>query len=244
MAIDRNSNSFTFGFAIAMVVVVGATLAFLSMYLKPYQIKNDKDKKMISILGAINVEADRKNADAMYKKYILDSKVLNSKGEEIKSDLNAFDIDVQKQYKDKNIAPADRIYPLFIADKDGVKYYIMPVAGTGLWGPIWGFISVGNDLTTIYGARFDHKGETPGLGAEIASYDKFQKQWEGKEIRNEDGSFHDILVSKTPVEASDPYAVDGITGGTITSKGLEEMVNRSVAIYANYFQSISNQQLN
>ena len=240
MAIDRNSNAFTFGFAIAMVIVVGTTLAFLSIILKPYQVKNEKDKKMIDILGAINVDADRTNAEEMYKTYIVDSQVLNSKGEPIESDRDAFDIDVKKQYKNKNVAVDDRIYPLFIADRDGEKYYIMPVAGTGLWGPIWGFISVGTDLTTIYGARFDHKGETPGLGAEISSYDKFQQQWEGKEIRNADGSFHSILVSKTLADANDPFAVDGITGGTITSKGLEEMVNRSVAIYSNYFIAISN----
>jgi Na+-transporting NADH:ubiquinone oxidoreductase subunit C len=219
---------------------VGTTLAFLSIILKPYQVKNEKDKKMIDILGAINIEADRKDASEKYTMYIVDSQVLNSKGEPIESSVDAFDIDVQKQYKDKKIAPADRIYPLFIADRDGEKYYIMPIVGTGLWGPIWGFISVGEDLSTIYGARFDHKGETPGLGAEISSYDKFQKQWEGKKISNADGSYHPMLVSKTPSDPSDPYAVDGITGGTITSKGLEEMVNRSVAIYDIYFQSISN----
>ena len=240
MAIDRNSNAFTFGFSIAMVIVVGTTLAFLSIILKPYQVKNEKDKKMIDILGAINIDADRTNAAEMYSNYIVDSKVLNSKGEPIESDKNAFDIDVQKQYRDKKTVVEDRIYPLFIADREGEQYYIMPLVGTGLWGPIWGFVAVGKDLTTIYGARFDHKGETPGLGAEISSYDKFQEQWEGKEIRNPDGTFHAILVSKTKSDPSDPFAVDGITGGTITSKGLEEMVNRSVAIYSNYFQTINN----
>lgn len=239
MALDRNSNAFTFGFAIAMVIVVGTTLAFLSIILKPYQVKNEKDKKMIDILGAINIEANRKDAADKYNTYIVDSKVLNSKGEPIESNINAFDIDVQKQYKNKKIEPADRVYPLFIADRDGVQYYIMPIVGTGLWGPIWGFIAVGDDLTTIYGARFDHKGETPGLGAEISSYDKFQQQWEGKHISNPDGSFHPMLVSKTPTDPSDEFAVDGITGGTITSKGLEEMVNRSVAIYSNYFQTLN-----
>jgi Na+-transporting NADH:ubiquinone oxidoreductase subunit C len=240
MAVDRNSNAFTFGFAIAMVIVVGTTLAFLSITLKPYQLKNAKDKKMMNILGAINVESNRANAEEMYDTYIVDAKVLNSKGEAITSDVDAFDIDVSKQYKNKNVAVEDRIYPLFIAEKKGEKYYIIPVAGAGLWGPIWGFISVGNDLTTIYGARFDHKGETPGLGAEISSYDKFQKQWEGKEIRNPDGTFHSILVSKTPVSNEDPFAVDGITGGTITSKALEEMVNRSVVIYVSYFETVQN----
>lgn len=241
MAIDRNSNAFTFGFAIAMVVVVGTTLAFLSVILKPYQLKNDKDKKMMDILGAINVEANRQNAEELYATYILDSRVLNSKGEIIKSDISAFDIDKKKQYKDKSIGQEDRIHPLFIAEKEGEKYYIMPMAGVGLWGPIWGFMAVGEDLNTIYGVRFAHDKETPGLGAEISSYDKFQKQWEGKELRNDDGSFDPILVSKTPAEPDDLHAVDGITGGTITSKALEEMVNRSVSVYVQYFQTLSNE---
>jgi Na+-transporting NADH:ubiquinone oxidoreductase subunit C len=240
MAIDRNSNAFTFGFSIAMVIVVGSILAFLSMYLKPLQEKNAKDKKMMSILGAINVEANRENAHEMYNKYIVDSKVLNAQGEVIESEVNAFDIDKKKQYKDKTIAVEDRIHPLFIADKDGVKYYILPMAGTGLWGPIWGFMAIEEDLRTIYGVRFDHKGETPGLGAEISSYEKFQQQWEGKKIVNEDGSSHSFLVSKTPSDPDDPFAVDGITGGTITSKALEEMVNRSVSTYSNYFNSLAN----
>lgn len=240
MAIDRNSNAFTFGFAIAMVIVVGSVLAFLSVILKPYQLKNEKDKKMIDILGAINVEADRTNAEELYNTYIVDSKVLNDNGEVIESDIAAFDIDKKKQYKDKKTPAADRIHPLFIADKDGQKYYIMPMAGVGLWGPLWGFMAVGEDLTTIYGVRYAHAKETPGLGAEIASYAQFQQQWEGKSLRDGSGNFQPILVSKTPADPSDLHAVDGITGGTITSKALEEMVNREVAIYVRYFQSLTN----
>ena len=239
MALDRNSNGFTFGFAIAMVIVVGTTLAFLSIILKPYQLKNAKDKKMMSILGAINIDADRSNAEAMYEQYITDSKVLNSQGEVIESETAAFDIDTQKQYKNKKIDPVDRIYPLFISQVDGESYYIMPMAGVGLWGPIWGFMAVGSDLSTVYGVRYDHAKETPGLGAEISSYEKFQEQWEGKKILNDQGQFQAFLVSKTPVEASNLHAVDGITGGTITSKALEEMVNRSVVVYTRYFESLS-----
>lgn len=241
MALDRNSNAFTFGFAIAMVVVVGTTLAILVQFLRPYQIKNDRDKKMINILGAINVEASRANAQELYNQYIVDSYVLDINGEVIESEITAFDIDKKKEFKDKSIAVDNRKYPMFIAEKEGEKYYIMPMAGLGLWGPIWGFASVGKDLTTLYGVRFNHKGETPGLGAEISSYKQFQEQWEGKEIRNPDGSFHPMLVSKTPANPSDPYAVDGITGGTITSKGLEEMVNRTLGVYSQYFQMLDNQ---
>lgn len=241
MALDRNSNVFTFGFAIALVIVVGSTLAILVTFLKPYQVKNERDKKMISILGAVNVEANRENAQELYDQYITDSYVINSKGEVIESEIPAFEIDKKKEYKDKTIAPEDRIFPVFIAEKDGESYYIMTMAGVGLWGPIWGFAAVGKDLSTIYGVRFAHKGETPGLGAEISSYDQFQEQWEGKMIRNEDGSFHPMLVSKTPADPNDLYAVDGITGGTITSKALEEMVNRTMVVYTFYFQTLSNE---
>lgn len=241
MALDRNSNVFTFGFAIALVIVVGSTLAILVTFLKPYQVKNERDKKMISILGAVNVEANRENAQELYDQYITDSYVINSKGEVIESEIPAFEINKKKEYKDKTIAPEDRIFPVFIAEKDGESYYIMTMAGVGLWGPIWGFAAVGKDLSTIYGVRFAHKGETPGLGAEISSYDQFQEQWEGKMIRNEDGSFHPMLVSKTPADPNDLYAVDGITGGTITSKALEEMVNRTMVVYTFYFQTLSNE---
>lgn len=243
MAIDRNSNAFTFGFAIALVIIVGSTLAILVTFLKPYQLKNERDKKMISILGAVNVDANRKNAQELFDQYITDSYVINAKGEVIESDIPAFDIDKKKEYKDKTIAVEDRIFPVFIADKDGETYYIMSMAGVGLWGPIWGYAAVGKDLSTFYGVRFNHKGETPGLGAEIANYQQFQKQWEGKKIRNEDGSFHPMLVSKKPSDPNDPYAVDGITGGTLTSKGLEEMVNRTMAIYSLYFQSLRNESV-
>ena len=243
MAIDRNSNVFTFGFAIALVIIVGSTLAILVTFLRPYQEKNTRDKKMISILGAVNVEANRENAQELFDQYITDSYVINARGEVIESDIPAFDIDKKKEYKDKTIAIEDRIFPVFIADREGESYYIMTMAGAGLWGPIWGYAAVGKDLTTLYGVRFNHQAETPGLGSEINSYDKFQKQWEGKKIRNEDGSFHPMLVSKTPADPNDLYAVDGITGGTITSKALEEMVNRTMAVYTLYFQTLSNESV-
>jgi Na+-transporting NADH:ubiquinone oxidoreductase subunit C len=167
MAIDRNSNAFTFGFAIAMVIVVGSTLAILVTYLKPFQEKNAKDKTMISILGAINVDANRENAQELFDKYIKldDSFILNSNGEKVDSDISPFDVDIKKEYKDKSISVEDRIHPLYLANKDGETYYIMPMAGAGLWGPIWGYAAVGKDQSTFYGVRFNHKGETPGLGA-------------------------------------------------------------------------------
>lgn len=230
MAINKESNGYTFGFAIVLVIVVGVALSSISLSLKPMQDKNARDKKMMDILGAIKIEATRANAAELFNKYVTQQVVLNAAGEIIEGD--AFTIDVKKQHRDKTLAESDKIYPLYVCEKDGNKFYVIPMVGKGLWGPIWGFVAVEQDKTTIFGAKFDHKGETPGLGAEIKSYDKFQKQFEGKKIDQT------MLVAKGGADKSDPYEVDGITGGTITSKGVEEMFNRSVQIYNSGLKSL------
>ena len=234
MAIDKNSNSYTFGFAILMVIVVGSLLAVASQGLKTRQEKNATDKKMMSILSAINIDATRENAKEMYNKYVIDSKIISGK------DLNAdaFDVDIKKEFRDKNIRVSDRNYPLYICEKDGDKYYIIPVVGTGLWGPIWGFVALESDFKTIYGANFDHKSETPGLGAEI-KYASYSDQYTGETISDTTGSFQPIIVVKDGSGSGLNSKVDGITGGTITSKGVEEMTTRTLEVYVNYFKSLN-----
>ena len=234
MAIDKNSNGYTFGFAIVMVAVVGTMLAVASQGLKSRQDKNATDKKMISILSAINVEATRSNAQEMYKKYVVDSKIIAGK------DLSAeaFDIDIKKEYRDKKLAASDRNYPLYICEKEGLKYYVIPVIGKGLWGPIWGFVALESDYMTIYGATFDHKAETPGLGAEI-KYTSYSDQYAGEVITDTTGTFQPIIVVKDGSGSGLNSKVDGITGGTITSKGVEEMTTRTLEVYANYFNSLN-----
>ena len=234
MAIDKNSNSYTFGFAILMVIVVGSLLAVASQGLKTRQEKNATDKKMMSILSAINIDVTRENAQEMYNKYVIDSKIISGK------DLNAeaFNVDIKKEFRDKNISVSDRNYPLYICEKDGDKYYIIPVVGTGLWGPIWGFVALESDFKTIYGANFDHKSETPGLGAEI-KYASYSDQYTGETISDTTGSFQPIIVVKDGSGSGINSKVDGITGGTITSKGVEEMTTRTLEVYANYFKSLN-----
>ena len=234
MAIDKNSNAYTFGFAILMVIVVGSLLALASQGLKTRQEKNATDKKMMSILSAININATRENAKEMYNKYVIDSKIISGK------DLNAeaFNVDIKKEFRDKNISVSDRNYPLYICEKDGDKYYIIPVVGTGLWGPIWGFVALESDFKTIYGANFDHKSETPGLGAEI-KYASYSDQYTGETISDTTGSFQPIIVVKDGSGSGINSKVDGITGGTITSKGVEEMTTRTLEVYVNYFKSLN-----
>ena len=103
MALDKNSNGFTFGFAIILVVVVGAALSLTAMGLKPMQDKNATDKKMIDIIGAVNVQATRANAQEMYTKHVKESFVVDSEGN-IKEGVDAFGVDVKKEYKDKGHA--------------------------------------------------------------------------------------------------------------------------------------------
>ena len=234
MAVNKDSNGYTFFFAIALVVVVGAGLAAISMGLKPYQDKNVEVKKKMDILSAIKIESTRKTGEDLYAQYI-DSEaslVLDNDGN-VQDGKVAFDIDIKKQYRDKTLSKCDRDYPLYVANVEGETKYIIPVVGSGLWGPIWGYISVNSDKTTIYGATFDHKTETPGLGAEIKQA-FYYNQYEGETI-SADGNFTQIKSVKDGT-GSMPGRVDGITGGTITSKGVEEMVNRTLAVYVEYFK--------
>ena len=244
MAINKESNGYTFGFAIALVIVVGSILSLLSMGLKPMQKRNEEVKNKLEILKAMidvdKLKIDRSNAETEFKKYVneKDAVVLNAKGEVVEKGAAAFKVDIKKQFRDKSISEEDRLYPLFKGNLDGKTVYIIPVVGKGLWGPIWGNVCIDSDMSTILGASFDHKSETPGLGAEIKQK-FFIDRWIGEKISNDSGEFSAIKIVK---DGSGPGAgnqkVDGITGGTITSKGVEEMANRCLAVYVPYFNSI------
>jgi len=246
MAFNKESNGGTFGFAIALVVVVGVVLAMLSIELKPQKDQNSKVKKQMEILSAfmdLNKEGiSRKNAEEEFKKYVQldDAVVLDMNGNKVE-DANAFDVNIQEEYKDKNKKEEDKRFPLFVAEKDGKKMFVIPVVGKGLWGPIWGNICLDEDMRTIVGASFGHKGETPGLGAEIGQK-FFIDRWIGESITDENGEFLKFEIVKDNSGNAKPQKVDGITGGTITSKGVEEMANRCLSVYAIYFKQLKNQQ--
>ena len=237
---NKESNIYTFTFAIIMVLVIGVILAVTSEVLQPRKKQNKNDKKMIDILSAINIDASRENAQEQYDKYISSSSIIDSEGGVLEGD--AFKIDVLFQYRDKTLLPQERRYPLFKAQKDSSEYFIVPMVGSGLWGPIWGFVALENDYNTIYGAAFDHKTETPGLGAEI-NQDFFEEPFIGKKIIDDQGVFVSVEVQKGGAESDDPHAVDGITGGTITSDGVTDMLKNTLMIYNKYFSSLIDEQI-
>lgn len=220
---DVNKNSYTFMFAGIMVVVVAALLSFAATSLKPFQDKNVALEKKQNILNSIGIEVTRDDADQAYSEYIKQELVINNG--EVKEGVKAFAIELSKEIKKK---PEERDAPLYIAEKEGTTYYIIPLRGKGLWGPIWGYISLKGDVNTVNGAIFDHKGETPGLGAEIAT-PVFMDQFQNKKILDDSGEFVSIEVKKG--NASGDYQVDGISGGTITSVGVQDMLDDCIRAY-------------
>lgn len=237
MAFDKNSNSFTFIFAAVLVTVVGTLLAVTYMSLKPAYEENVRREKMQNILSAMNVKVARDAAPEKYKELITETLLVNAQGEPVEGD--AFTLDVLKQYKDwkaGEVKSEDLKYPVYKATGAEGQLYILPMVGTGLWGPVWGYLSVKKDGRTVYGSTFDHKGETPGLGAEIVTA-MFQDQFPGKTITDENGTYTGIKVYKGGTGTTDPHGVDGISGGTITSDGVNEMLIRTLAIYDVYLKS-------
>jgi Na+-transporting NADH:ubiquinone oxidoreductase subunit C len=225
------TNRYIFIFSSVMVIIVATILSMAATMLKPQQEKNLEVEKKKSMLESINIPADRTNAEELYSRYIKESMVVNSKGEK-KEGLDPFTVEMKLEQKK---APADQSLSVFFATPDdGEKVIILPLEGKGLWGPIYGFISLRSDLNTIYGITFDHKGETPGLGAEI-NQTPFESQFIGQKLF-ENGKFVSVKVLKSNEKPIVNHSVDAISGGTITSKGLEKMLYDCLLKYEDYLK--------
>ncbi len=237
----RFSNRYIFIFSLIMVMIVAMLLSFVAMQLKPRQQLNQEIERKSDILRSVG-EAERasdvKDYNAFieqeFEKYITDSYVVNYDGELLEGDA----FDVLLRLKDEADKPAEeRHYPVFVyTSGSGDKKYVVPARGKGLWGPIWGYIAFESDLNTISGVIYDHSKETPGLGAEINT-DWFEGKFKGKRIFDEQGNFVSITVEKGVDVATNPHAVDAISGGTITSVGLSDMLEDFIGGYVNHFKA-------
>lgn len=223
------SNKYIMVFSMVMVVSVAVILSLMALLLQPLQEKNVEVEKKMNILSSINVTSTKSDAVALYEKYIRESYVINTEGRHIDG-VNAFTVTLRSEQK-KPLA--EQYLPVFIAVADnGDTLRILPLEGKGLWGPIWGYVSLKEDLSTIAGVTFDHKGETPGLGAEINTT-PFESQFHDKRLF-ENGTFVSVKVVKGGARPGNPHEVDAISGGTITSKGLEAMVHDGLIKYEKY----------
>ncbi|HZL11824.1 MAG TPA: NADH:ubiquinone reductase (Na(+)-transporting) subunit C [Prolixibacteraceae bacterium] len=226
---DTNGNRYTFIYASVMVVLVAAILSIAAIKLKPFQQKNIDIEKKQNILSSVGIESTFANAESIYAEKIVKSYLVNAAGDQIEG--QAFDISLKAE---RAKPEADQKLPVYECNTEEGLKYILPVYGTGLWGPIWGYMSLNDDMNTIYGAVFAHQGETPGLGAEIATK-AFQKQFVGKTIFNTDGTLVSITVAKSSETAPAEHKVDAISGGTITSKGLQAMLLTDFTSYKAFF---------
>ena len=244
MAINTEKNSYTIAFAVVMVVIVGSLLAFVSSTLKEQINTNERFEKMQNILYAMGVNNnDESNVvfiptsevQTQFETYITKQYVIQNG--QMTEDPEAYLIDLKREEASDN----PRL-PLFVGEKDGKKFYIVPMRGKGLWDAIWGFVSV-DDQKVIQGAYFDHKGETPGLGANIKMR-YFMDDFIGESIEN-NGAIVGVKVAKgnnDPVN-EDKYdnEVDALAGATITGNGLSAMLSTSLKKYESFFNSLSAQ---
>jgi Na+-transporting NADH:ubiquinone oxidoreductase subunit C len=217
--INTNGNVYTICYAAVMVVLVAFLLAFVSESLKDKQKANvDIDKKS-QILASLNVRGLAKSdVEAKYNELIQETYVLTPDGQEIEG-ADAFDVDT-KEIGDK--------FPIYLAKTaDGEDAYVLPLKGRGLWGGLWGYVAVTLDCEKVLGAYFDHESETAGLGALIKE-EKFQSQFIGRPVMA-DGKVALTVVKKGTSEAE--TQVDGVTGATLTSKGVGEMVLSGIQQY-------------
>lgn len=234
MTMNKQSNIYTIIYIIVLVIVVGAGLAITALSLKPLQTANADADKMKQILASVHIVPEKSEIITDFNKYITDSFIVNENGERVEG--NAFDVNTAAESKEP---ASERKMPVYECTLNpGDVKYILPVYGAGLWGPIWGYIAVDSDGSTIYGAYFAHQGETPGLGAEIEK-PAFSDQFNGLHLFK-DNEFKPIAVVKTgqaPLRGED--YVDGISGGTITSKGVGSMIDNCISGYKAFLETLT-----
>ena len=237
---NRDSNKHTYIFAVLMVLSVALVLSFTSESLKDLQNANVKKEKMQNILSSVGINVSRDESEDLYMDYISEELSLKSDGT-IDEAIKAFNINLALEVKKDSDTQR---FPLYIANVENEKFYVIPLRGAGLWAEIWGYIALKEDINTIKGVSFDHKSETAGLGAEITE-DWFIDSFTDEKINDSQGNFVGVYLTKSN---NDPRnedkmdnEVDAISGATITGDGVSDMIIERVQNYLPYFNNISNE---
>ena len=245
----RQSNLYVILFAAGLTIVFGGALSLASVGLKPLQDKQveiDTKKKILGAVMDISAIEDPNELLALYSEKV-SSVVVDISGNEIKEDkdgkpLIAEKVNIQKNSK---LDPNERLYPVFMFSETGdeIDSYIFPTFGAGLWDWISGFVALGQDLNTVQGVAFDHKGETPGLGARITEA-TVQQRYVGKKIFNENGDLVSIMMLKGEGNAGlNDHQVDGMSGATITGKGVNAMLESYLGFYQAFIDKRKSQKV-
>ena len=225
---NTNSNTYTVIYSIILVVIVAAVLAFAAMFLKPTQDANVKKDTIGQILTAATVEAGN-DILGTYQQEIESAILVDINGEKVgELDVTSCEVYDNSALKRQTISE-EKALPVYIF-KNGIT--VVPCYGAGLWGPIWGYIGLEGDLKTIKAVRFDHKSETPGLGAKIADEPSFAEAFVGQQVGNGAVLFEVVKSANRQTELN---GVDAISGATITSQALGNTINQWFGFYQNYF---------
>lgn len=231
--LNTNSNSYTIIYSIIIVILVAFLLAFVFQALKPMQDANVALDKKKQILNSLNIrDLNNEEAAAKYQEVVLADEIIDEQGNVLEKGeqggenygfkLNSAD------FKNGKLA-------LFVCKVDGQTKYVIPVYGMGLWGAINGYVAINADKSTVFGTYFDHESETAGLGAEIKDNRAWQNQFQGKKLFAQDPHKIALAVSK---KVEDPATqVDGITGATLTSNGVTEMLQTCLGAYMNFLKA-------
>lgn len=243
----QQSNTYIITFSVILTVVLGLLLSGTSQVLGPRQkeaIALDTKKQILgAVIPAEEIDAMKpEEVNAYYESHIA-SVVVDINGEEVTEQegtaVTAETVDIAKNYK----KPAeDRLYPVFIFHEEGnqdkVQSYIFPLYGAGLWDAIWGYIALDTDMNTVGGITLAHAGETPGLGARITE-EGVQERYVGKSIYDESGELVAVEMQKGEGKdySDNPHWVDGLSGATITAKGVNNMLKNYLGYYESYIES-------
>ncbi len=244
---NKNSNGYIFGYAILLTLVCGTLLAFVSEGLKEKQkaaVLLEKQQFILKAgMGAEALEGMTGPEITELYNRVVKVDIVNSKGDKL--DVNEAKLSILKEYKKTN--SAERSLPVYIVGKKDnpseVESYVLPTYGNGLWDNVWAYVAIDGDLETVEGVVFDHKGETPGLGARITD-SEVQKRFEGKKIAYESNGIDAPDFQKGEVGsatyAGDPQKVDGLSGATITAVGVNDMLDTYLTLYKPYLTSKKN----
>lgn len=228
MAINKNSNVYIIVYTVVMVVIVGALLAFLATSLKDKQAANVLNEQKTSILKAFG------ETDANFDDVVTIGSITNGEFVAVEDGAATFELLGDR----KALTEANDNLPIFKMEQDGVVKYVLPIVGKGLWGDIWGYVSLqkADDNYVVTGIVMDHAGETPGLGAEIAT-EKWQKKFAGKMLYGEQGIALEMVKGLSETAAKgEPSKVDAITGGTKTCEGVNAMLKTSIGKYESFLR--------
>lgn len=241
-----DKNTYTIIFAVVMVLVVGVVLAGVFGFTKPIITVNEEIEKQQNILYAMGVNASDgtsvnfvspEEAPKLFKQYIKEQLEVQG-GTAVEND-KAYLIDVKKQQTNAKNGGVRKL-PLFVGEKDGKTFYIAPIRGKGLWDAIWGYVALDKDMV-VQGVYFDHKGETPGLGANIKQR-FFMDDFAGEHLLSDSGDFKGITVAKGNADPKNENKtdneVDAIAGATITGDGVTAMIKKDLKLYVPYFKNL------